>query len=270
MIVDVPLAGCAALARSGRRAPFPSFQPAFGALAAALFVWEAAVRLFEVPTWALPAPSRVAGTLVTRFDVIWPEALVTATETLAGFAAGVVIGVGFALLLASSRRLAAAIGPLLVVSQAMPLVALAPLIVIWLGFGIASKIATATLAIFFCVTAAFHEGLRRTEPGLVDLSRLYRASPVQVLLWIRVPAALPSLAAGLKLAAAYAPLGAIAGEWVGAGRGLGVLMLHANARMQTDMVFAALVVLVAMSLLLWGAVGVITRRLLHFAPDTVR
>jgi putative hydroxymethylpyrimidine transport system permease protein len=126
----------------------------------------------------------------------------------------------------------------------------------------------AGLIIFFPVASSFFEGLRRTDPGLLDLARLNRASAFDTLRLIRVPAALPSLASGLRIAAAVAPLGAIVGEWVGSSAGLGLLMLHANARMQTDMVFAALFVLVVMSLLLWAAVGALTRLMLHWSPQT--
>ena len=152
-----------------------------------------------------------------------------------------------------------AFGPLLVASQALPVFAIAPLLVVWLGFGLASKVTMATLIIFFPVATNFLEGLRRTDPGLVDLSRLYRASPRQRLWLIRIPAALPNLAAGLRIAAAVAPIGAIVGEWVGSSPGLGLLILHANARTQTDTVFAALLVLAVMSIALWKGIDAATR-----------
>ena len=111
--------------------------------------------------------------------------------------------------------------------------------------------------------------MRRTDEGLVDLGRLNHASRRDMLLLIRVPAALPALAAGLRVAAAVAPLGAVVGEWVGSSSGLGLLMLHANARMQTDTVFAGLTVLVVFSIALWAGVGALTRRLVFWAPDTL-
>ena len=129
--------------------------------------------------------------------------------------------------------------PLLVVSQALPVFALAPLLVLWLGYGMASKVAMAVLIIFFPVTAAFLDGLRRTEPGWLELARTMDARPLAILAQIRVPAALPALASGLRVAAAVAPIGAVIGEWVGSSAGLGYLMLHANARMQVDLMFAA-------------------------------
>ena len=124
--------------------------------------------------------------------------------------------------------------PLLVVSQAL-LFALAQLLVLWLGYGMASKVAMAVLIIYFPVTAAFLDGLRRTEPGWVELARTMDASGRAILAQVRVPAALPALASGLRVAAAVAPIGAVVGEWVGSSAGLGYLMLHANARMQVDL-----------------------------------
>ncbi len=265
--------------------PTTLFNPTFGAglrlrppvlpwaslvaIGIALTAWEAAVRLFGVPSYLLPAPSRIATVLVDRWPVIWPEALVTFGEMLGGLAIGAAFGIAAALVMARTPLIERALGPILVLSQALPVFAIAPLLVIWLGFGLASKLAMAALVIFFPVSTTFLEGLRRTDENLLDLARLNGASRRDTLLLIRVPAALPALGAGLRVAAASAPIGAIVGEWVGSSSGLGLLMLHANARMQTDMVFAGLVVLAAFSMLLWSAVGVLTRRLSFWAPDTL-
>ena len=232
-------------------------------------VWEGAIRLFQVPAYILPPPSRIAATLVSRWAIIWPEALVTFGEMTGGLLIGAGLGIVAALLMARTPLVEQALGPILVVSQALPVFAIAPLLVIWLGFGLASKLAMAALIIFFPVSTTFLEGLRRTDENLVDLARLNGASRRDTLLLIRVPAALPALGAGLKVAAASAPIGAIVGEWVGSSSGLGLLMLHANARMQTDLVFAGLFVLVVFSILLWAVVGLLSRRLALWAPDTL-
>ena len=136
----------------------------------------------------------------------------------------------------------------------MPVFALAPLLVLWLGYGLASKVAMATLIIYFPVTAAFYDGLKRTDPGWLDLARTMGGSRLAVLRVIRVPAALPALASGLRVATAVAPIGAVVGEWVGSSAGLGHLMLHANARLQIDLMFAALFVLAVFAVLLYFAV----------------
>jgi putative hydroxymethylpyrimidine transport system permease protein len=158
---------------------------------------------------------------------------------------------------------------MLVVSQAVPVFAIAPVLVLWLGFGAASKIVTAAIIIFFPVTSAFYDGMRRTEPGWLDLARTMGASPRAVLWQVRVPAALPSLASGLRVATAVAPIGAVVGEWVGASSGLGYLMLHANGRSETDAMFAALFVLAVMALVLYFAVDRALTALLPWQPDSL-
>jgi putative hydroxymethylpyrimidine transport system permease protein len=244
-------------------------RPQVVAMGGAALLWEGAVRFFALPVWYLPAPSHIASTLWRNLHLILPNAGVTAAETLIGLAIGIAIGMGLALGMASSRWLSQALSPLAVVSQAIPFMALAPLLMIWFGFGMASKIALSAITIFFSVAAAFYEGLRRADENLVDLAKLYGASDSQILFNIRIPAALPHLSAGLKLAAAYAPLGAIAGEWVGSQGGLGVMMTYHNARMQTDMVFAAMAVLIIFCLSTWLLMSLLTRYLTRNFPDTL-
>ena len=147
---------------------------------------------------------------------------------------------------------------------------LAPLLVLWFGFGLASKVVMATLVIFFPVTAAFSDGLRRTELEWLDLARTMGASPAALLRHVRLPAARPAFGSGLRVATAIAPIGAVVGEWVGASAGLGYVMLNANARIQTDVMFAALFVLAMVAILLWVAVDRALRRVLFWAPDTSR
>jgi len=159
--------------------------------------------------------------------------------------------------------------PVLLISQAVPVFAIAPLLTLWLGFGLGSKIAMATLIIFFPVATAFYDGLRRTEPGLLDLAHSMDATPAATLWRLRVPAALPALASGLRVAAAVAPIGAVVGEWVGASAGLGYMMLHANGRSQTDVMFAALFVLALMALALWFTVDLLLRRSIPWQPDSL-
>ncbi|WP_349371412.1 ABC transporter permease [Salinarimonas sp.] len=240
------------------------------AAVALLVFWEGAVRLFALPAYMLPAPSRIGATLLARWQLILENALVTAAETLIGLAVGAAVGVCAALLIGGSRRARTTIGPLLPMAQAIPVFAIAPLLVTWLGFGLAPKIAMAALIIFFPVASAFYDGLRRVDENLVELARLYGAGPLRLLFMIRAPAALPSLGAGLRVAAGVAPIGAVVGEWVGSAAGLGHLMLHANARAQTDLVFACLIVLALFALALWRATDWAVSRALHWAPETLR
>jgi putative hydroxymethylpyrimidine transport system permease protein len=234
-----------------------------------LAAWQALVWATAVPPYILPGPAAVAAALARQPGLLAWHASVTLREIVAGILLGSLIGAASALLLAASRPARRWLMPLLVVSQALPVFALAPLLVLWLGYGMPSKVAMAVLIIYFPVTAAFLDGLRRTEPGWLELARTMDASPWATLRHIRLPAALPALSSGLRVAAAVAPIGAVVGEWVGSSAGLGYLMLHANARMQVDLMFAALLVLAAMALALWWAVDRTGRALVRWQPDTV-
>jgi putative hydroxymethylpyrimidine transport system permease protein len=234
-----------------------------------LLAWEGFVRWTGVPPFLLPSPLRVWGVLVNRWDILIGHAGTTLAEILLGLAFGMALGVATALLLAAWRGGRRWLLPLLIASQAVPVFAIAPLLVLWLGFGLASKIAMATIIIFFPVATAFYDGLRRTEPGWLDLATTMGASRAAILWRVRVPAALPGLASGLRVAAAVAPIGAVVGEWVGASSGLGYVMLQANGRSQTDMMFAALTILATMAMALWFATDLLLRRLLPWQPDAL-
>lgn len=243
--------------------------PGLVALVGLVAIWQAIVWLTGAPRFILPPPLLVAETWVTRFPAIWPHALVTAGEIVAGLICGTLLGCSAALLLAAFRPARRWLLPVLVGSQAVPVFALAPLLTLWLGFGMGGKVVMATLIIFFPVTAAFYDGLRRVEPGWLDLAQTMGASPGAKLWRVQAMAALPALASGLRVAAAVAPIGAVVGEWVGSSEGLGYLMLHANGRSQTDLMFAALLTLAAMALALWFAVDAALRRLVPWQPDTL-
>lgn len=234
-----------------------------------ILLWQVFVWLSDVPPFLLPSPLRVAQALAARWDIIAGHALVTGAEILLGLAIGALLGCAIALTLTAWRGGRRWLLPLLLISQAIPVFAIAPLLTLWLGFGLASKVAMATIIIVFPVATAFQDGLRRTEPGLLDLAATMGATPGAVLWRLRVPHALPALASGLRVAAGVAPIGAVVGEWVGASAGLGYLMLHANGRSQTDVMFAALFVLALMALALWFAVDRLLRRALPWQPDTL-
>ncbi|MFT8245829.1 ABC transporter permease [Roseomonas sp. BN140053] len=237
------------------------------AAAGLLLLWEGFVRWSGVPPFLLPSPLRVADVLWNRWGVLAGHAVTTGTEILLGLGFGTLLGVAVALLLVAWRGGRRWILPLLIASQAVPVFAIAPLLTLWLGFGLASKITMATIIIFFPVATAFYDGLRRTEPGWLDLAATMGASRAAVLWRLRVPAALPGLASGLRVAAAVAPIGAVVGEWVGASSGLGYVMLQANGRSQTDVMFAALAVLATMAMALWFLTDRLLRALLPWQPD---
>lgn len=213
-------------------------------------IWQAIVSLTGLPPFILPGPMRVADSLISNAELIAWHAVVTFTEVLVGLALGSLLGIVTALQLATSSLARRLIKPALVLTQALPVFALAPILTLWLGYGLWSKVLMAVLIIYFPVTSAFFDGLMQTPRGYLDLARSMQATPRQLLWRIRIPAALPGLASGLRLAAVYAPIGAVIGEWVGASNGLGYLMLLANGRAKIDLMFAALVVLATLTLIL--------------------
>ena len=230
------------------------------ALVVALAVWQAVVWLTGVPRFILPGPGRVGVTLWDNAALLAEHARFTVVNLLIGLAAGVALGVATALNLALSPGARLMLRPMLIFAQAVPVFALAPVLTLWLGYGAASKIVIVMLVIYFPVTSAFFDGLMRLPPPLTDMARLMRATPLRRLFLLQVPHALPAFFSGLRLAVVYAPFAVIIGEWVGSSRGLGHLMLLANGRGQTELMFAALIVLAAMSLVLFRLVEFIAER----------
>lgn len=234
-----------------------------------LALWQAVVTLAGLPHFILPSPLAVANAWIAQYALILGHAAQTLAEIVVGLALGTLLGCGLALAMSYLRPARRWLLPVLVASQAIPVFALAPLLVLWLGYGMGSKIAMATLIIFFPVASAFFDGLRRTDPGWLDLARTMNGSRWRVLRHIRLPAALPALASGLRVAAAVAPIGAVIGEWVGSSAGLGYLMLQANARVRIDLMFAALLTLALLAVALYFAIDAALRRLLPWQPDTL-
>lgn len=233
-----------------------------------LLLWQLIVWFTQAPHFILPGPVRVLETLISQFPLLMKHAGVTLAEILLGLLLGTLLGLGSALSLVTWGSLRRWLLPVLVISQAIPVFALAPVLMLWLGYGMASKVAMATLIIYFPVTAACFDGLRQTPTGYLQLARTLGASRRALLLQIRLPAALPAFGSGLRVAASVAPIGAVVGEWVGSSTGLGYLMLNANARMQVDLMFAALLVLAVMALGLYFSVNLIARRLTPWVSES--
>lgn len=231
----------------------------------AVAVWQVIVWLTGVPHFILPDPLRVWQSFIFNFALIADHAQITFAEVLAGLLIGSLLGMMTALHLMVSPAARRFLLPVLVFSQAVPVFALAPILTLWLGYGIWSKIVMTILIIYFPVTSNFYDGLRRTNPGLLDLAKTMGATETTTLFRLRVPAALPSLGSGLRLAAVYAPIGAVIGEWVGSSHGLGYLMLLASGRAKIDLMFASLFVLALFTVLLHALVGRFAKRLTDWA-----
>jgi len=224
-----------------------------------LLLWQLVVWLFQLPPYILPTPGSVIYTWIAQASLIWAQTKPTLLETILGLFFGALSGIIGALLLISFKPMRLWLLPILVISQAIPTFAIAPLLVVWFGYGEASKVITAMIMIFFPVTTAFYDGLRRTNLAWLALAKTMGASHLAMLWQIRIPSALPALASGLRVAAAIAPIGAIVGEWVGSSHGLGFLMLNANGRLQINLMFAALFTITLITLILYYTVDKILR-----------
>ncbi|MDX2320986.1 MAG: ABC transporter permease [Moritella sp.] len=227
-------------------------------------LWQAIVLVFEMPAFILPSPFNVFEKLISRYDVLLKHSWVTAQEIILGLLLGLTMGLLFALQMLLFKPIKRWLLPILIASQAIPVFAIAPVLMLWLGYGISSKIVMAALIIFFPITTCCYDGLRNTPVGYLDLAKTMGATKWQMLRHIQFPAALPSLASGIRVAVVIAPIGAVAGEWVGSSEGLGYLMLQANARMMIDEMFAALFILSALSVSLYFVADKLLKKLIHW------
>ena len=233
-----------------------------GFVAVALILWEIGHHVFRVPFYILPAPSDILDKFLSSGPLLLGHALVTLREVAGGFLLGVTVGMVVAVLMASSRALERMLYPLVISSQTFPKEALAPLFVIWFGFGLAPKVVIAGLISFFPVVVNMTRGLLSVDPIALDLMRSLTASRGQIFLKLRFPHAVPYLFAALKMCVTLSVIGAVVGEFVGSSAGLGHLIRLANTEMATDLMFAALVSLGAMGTLLFLIVDAVEKRFL--------
>ena len=229
-----------------------------------LLLWSLVVKLGQYPTFILPGPGQVYDRLlVTLADgTLWKHSETTLLEMFAGLALGVSVAICLGYVLAKFPLLERLLSPYIVASESIPIVALAPLLVIWFGFGELSKTLICALIVFFPVLVTTIVGIRSVEKDLRDLMRSLQASRWQTFAMLEVPAALPVLLGGLKMAVTLSVIGAVVGEFVGADRGLGALINIGRGLMDTPLMFVALFTLVAIALTLYGIVAVIEHRVL--------
>jgi len=235
-------------------------------LTIALFmVWELACRLFAVPTFILPAPSEILQAAIQFRDPLILHGLQTLLTTIAGFAIAIVIGVLLGVAVGSSAAVYEALYPLLVGFNAIPKVALVPVVVIWCGIGTVPAIITAFVISFFPITVNVATGLASVEPELRDVLRVLGASSYEVLRKVGIPRSMPYLFASLKVAITLAFIGSVVSETVAANQGIGFLMLSASSRFQIPLLFAALLLVAAMSIVMYAFCAMLERRMAGWA-----
>ncbi len=246
------------------RRAFGQALPILVSLAAFLLLWQLVVWVSGLRSFILPGPYTVAERFVRAWaeGTIWPHLQQTLIEVLLGFALGASVALAVGVLLARSRLAERLLSPYLVAAQATPVLALAPLIVLWFGNGLASKLVITTLIVFFPVAIATMVGIRGVDPRLLEMARSFRASGWEVVSRIEIPAALPSILGGMRVGITLAVIGAIVGEWAGGEKGLGVLINIARGSLfDIPLMFAALVTLALLGVTLYLVMVLIERRL---------
>ena len=231
----------------------------FGGLIFILALWQFLTTVFAIPDYLLPSPISVFHRLTREWLTLADHASITLIEVLAGFLASIVIGIPIAFCLVLSRPLERMVMPMIVASQAIPKVAIAPILVIWLGFGLIPKVAVSFLIAFFPVVVSTVAGLKSVETDMIDLVRSMGASTLKIMMRVRLPAALPQIFAGLKVAICMSVVGAIVGEFVGADKGLGYVLLTATGTLDGTLVWAALVILIILGVALYQIIARIER-----------
>ena len=231
---------------------------------ALLAVWEICVRQLGVPQFVLPPPSAILRAFVLQFPTLLPHIATTLGEIVLGLTFAVVIGAGLGVVLFYAPALDRALHPLIIASQMIPVFAIAPLLIVWFGYGLWPKVAVAAMIGFFPMVVNVSDGLRSTSPDHIDLLRSLGASRWQTLIKLRLPSSLPAVLSGLKVAATLSVVGATIGEWVGARQGLGYLMVQSHSQFRDTRVFAAILALTILGLLLYGGIRMLERRLLRW------
>lgn len=238
-----------------------STYPLLGVIAI-LAMWQVYTSLSGISPLVLPSPLEIASVSIDRYNLLLQQTWPTLIETVVGFGLALVIGIPLAVFVASSRLFNLVLYPILVATQSIPKVAIAPIILVWFGLGISSKLALAFLVAFFPIVVDTATGLQATPPGLLELAHALCASPRQVFFKVQMPAALPFIFAGSKVAITLAVIGAVIGEFVGSVTGLGNLVLSANSQLDGPLAWAALVWLSALGILLFGAVALVERMMM--------
>jgi len=227
-------------------------------------VWEAVIIIFEIPGYLLPRPSEIILIIPAEFQLLLKHTQVSALEAILGLALGVSAATVLAIATHYFRILEITVYPLVAALQTIPKVAIAPLLLVWLGFGILPKVVISALMCFFPMVINLTKGLKNTDPDLLDVMKVYRISKWEILCRIRVPGAMPDFFAGLKIAVPFSVIGVVVGEFVGAYQGLGYLITQAQAKLDISMVFASIIFLSFIGVFFFTIIELIEKRIVFW------
>lgn len=242
--------------------------PAFIMIVIILIAWEGLVRVTNIPLYILPAPTQIADALLRDKDIIFAHTLVTLFEAILGFVIAIIVSLILGVIIDNFSFFKRGFYPILVASQTIPIIAIAPLFFIWFGFGILPKVIIVALVAFFPIVVNLVDGLNSADNSLIAMLQTMNATKWQIFTKVRFPSALPSLFSGMRIAATYSVMGAVIGEWLGASKGLGLYMKNTLHSFLTDQVFAAIIVVVATSILFYGSLLLLEARVISWNKKT--
>lgn len=231
-------------------------------------IWEFSIRIYEVPNYILPSPSAIIKALDKYKSILWEHTQTTLFEAMIGLLLAIVFAIFLAIIMNRYRLIKQMIYPILVVSQTIPIIALAPIFMVWLGFGVLPKILIVILVCFFPISISVAEGLATVDKDLINLLKSMKATPWQIFVKVELPATLPSFLSGLKIAVTYSIMGAVIGEWIGARNGLGIFLTRAMKSHHTDAMFADILIIVVMSVGLFQLVDFLGKKIMPWNKTT--
>lgn len=233
-------------------------------LVAALLLWQVIVDAKNVPAYIVPSPTSIVKTLISDFKVIMDNTKVTIYESIVGFVISIVLSFVLAVLMDSFKIVRKSLYPILVISQTIPTIAIAPLFIIWFGFGPMPKIIVVIITCFFPIVISLIDGFEKVDRDYINLFRTMKASRLQTFYHLKLPYAMVNLFSGLKIAATYMVMASVIGEWLGGDSGIGVYMVRAKSAYALDKVFAAIIVIVLISIIIIYIIDFISKRLIHW------
>ena len=225
-----------------------------------VLIWHVICLIFDLPSFILPSPKIVAIALFNNFFEILNHSSITLLEIISSLLFGIILGSFFAILISISKTLKRWLMPILLSSQAIPVFALAPILVLWFGYGISSKIVIGTIIVFFPIASNFSDAINNIPKQYLHAGETLGLSKIQILYLLKLPIALPGLFSGIRVGACFAPIGAVVGEWIGGSEGLGSYMIYSNARLQIDNMFAALIVLIVITITLYHLIDKLLKK----------
>ncbi len=225
-----------------------------------LIFWQLICIILNLPPFILPTPYLVGLSLIENYYEILKHTQITLLEIILSLIFGILIGTIFAILVSTSKNLKRWLMPILLSSQAIPVFALAPILVLWLGYGISSKIVIGTIIVFFPIASNFSDALNNIPKQYLHAGQTLGLSKVHIFFFLKLPLALPGLFSGIRVGTCFAPIGAVVGEWIGGSEGLGSYMIYSNARLQIDNMFAALIILILITITLYHLIDKLLKK----------